>query len=332
MPSPLTASAEDRQNPIVQALHPPHSQPQLLAYLLRIASNTERLQLQLEQALDEVQHSGAQIDALARHLLSPEATRPIEEHLAKLIAYQEANSEQLQDLTRAISKLSRTQFKSNALSESKGKQVDATLATLQALASRREAIQTQRTWRDQQHLANLRADARAELAAELLPALDGLEAALENGKALLERRRRQAIEQSISVVQPSSQPPGFRERLGFLLSGEAPPVQKQVIQPHETEVDEALEAWMQGLELVQERFLGLLAGEGIQPISPQGQAFDPHLHVAVDAVVRHDAPPGAIVDVVRKGYRRGDHVLRFAEVVVTREPHPAPDNETLTVA
>ena len=311
--SPETESEEERQNPIAHTGQSLPPQPQLHAHLLRIASNTEQLQLRIEQIVDEVQHSGAQIDVLTQHLAAPPGA--LEEHLANLAVRQETTQDQLQELTRAVSKLSRTQFKSNALSESKEKQVGAALTTLQNLASRREEIQTQRSWRDQQYLANLRAHARGELAVELLPALDGLEAALESGKALLQRRHQQATERNHLSVQS----PSFRERLGFLFSSEAMPVQEQGIPEEATDMDEALKAWMQGLELVQERFLGLLAGEGIQPISTQDQMFDPHQHVAVDTVVRQDAPPGTIVDVVRKGYRQGDRILRFAEVVVAKE-------------
>ena len=58
----------------------------------------------------------------------------------------------------------------------------------------------------------LRAEARGEFAADLLPALDGLEMALESGRGLLERRRRQEAEAArIAQAQsatPEPEPPG----------------------------------------------------------------------------------------------------------------------------
>ena len=80
----------------------------------------------------------------------------------------------------------------------------------------------------------------------------------------------------------------------------------------------AVEAWLQGLALVRERFLGLLSAEGIQEMQALETPFDPHLHVAVETETRDDAPPNTIVRVLRKGYRQRQRVLRYAEVVVAR--------------
>ncbi len=84
----------------------------------------------------------------------------------------------------------------------------------------------------------------------------------------------------------------------------------------------ALEGWLRGLELVQERFLKLLAFEGIQPIGAEGEAFDPRLHLAVQAERRADVAPGTVTKVLRKGYRLRERVLRYAEVVVSRGQGP----------
>lgn len=82
---------------------------------------------------------------------------------------------------------------------------------------------------------------------------------------------------------------------------------------------EPLRAWLRGLTLMEERLLDLLATADIHPISTQAVPFDPHLHIALDTEPATEAcPAGSIVRETRRGYRRGDHVVRYAEVVVAR--------------
>ena len=46
-------------------------------------------------------------------------------------------------------------------------------------------------------------------------------------------------------------------------------------------------------------------------------AFDPHVHEALLAQPVEGAEPGSVVEVLQKGYRLGDRVLRPARVVVS---------------
>ena len=48
------------------------------------------------------------------------------------------------------------------------------------------------------------------------------------------------------------------------------------------EMTDAMVAWLQGLELVRTRFLGLLATADIYPIEAAGRLFDPRLHLAME--------------------------------------------------
>ena len=72
-----------------------------------------------------------------------------------------------------------------------------------------------------------------------------------------------------------------------------------------------------GIRLVQQKMLEALKRAGIEPYSPKGELFDPHLH---EAVAQHPAgdgaQPGTVLEVVQNGYRLGDDVLRPARVVV----------------
>jgi molecular chaperone GrpE len=79
-------------------------------------------------------------------------------------------------------------------------------------------------------------------------------------------------------------------------------------------------AWLDGQRLLRDRFLALLAEAGIQPIATIGNPFDPYRHVAVGTVENETLPDGQIVGEERRGYAAGDHVLRYAEVVVVKNP------------
>jgi len=57
-----------------------------------------------------------------------------------------------------------------------------------------------------------------------------------------------------------------------------------------------------------------LRREGLAEIETDGR-FDPHVHEAL-LTQPSDAEEGSVIDVVQKGYRLGDRVLRPARVVV----------------
>ena len=80
-----------------------------------------------------------------------------------------------------------------------------------------------------------------------------------------------------------------------------------------------------GVELVRDRMMKILEREGLAPIDPAGQEFDPNVH---DAIGAREAPagvtPGTILDVAQPGYRLNDRVLRHAKVVVAGPPAITP--------
>ena len=75
-----------------------------------------------------------------------------------------------------------------------------------------------------------------------------------------------------------------------------------------------------GLEMVRGQLAGLLAGHGVEEIDAHGRPFDPTVHEAIAQVPSAEHPGGTIVEVVEKGYRHADHVLRPTRVVVAAEP------------
>ena len=66
------------------------------------------------------------------------------------------------------------------------------------------------------------------------------------------------------------------------------------------------------LKSVQDTFLKL----GVTEINPAGEAFDPNLHNAVMHVEDETLGESVVVEVLQKGYCRGDRVLRYAMVKV----------------
>jgi molecular chaperone GrpE len=56
----------------------------------------------------------------------------------------------------------------------------------------------------------------------------------------------------------------------------------------------------------------------VEAYDPQGQAFDPHLHEALQAVPADGVDSGVVVEVMQRGYRSEDQVIRPARVVVSQ--------------
>ena len=71
----------------------------------------------------------------------------------------------------------------------------------------------------------------------------------------------------------------------------------------------------EGVRLVHRSLLGLVERHGLSEIETEG-AFDPHVHEALLAQPREGAEEGSVLQVLQKGYRLGDKVLRPARVIV----------------
>jgi molecular chaperone GrpE len=70
-----------------------------------------------------------------------------------------------------------------------------------------------------------------------------------------------------------------------------------------------------GVRLVREALRQSLEREGLVEIEAEGR-FDPHVHEALLAQPAEGREQGDVLEVVQKGYRLGDKVLRPARVVV----------------
>jgi molecular chaperone GrpE len=73
----------------------------------------------------------------------------------------------------------------------------------------------------------------------------------------------------------------------------------------------------EGVRLVHRELRSALAKEGLVEIETEG-VFDPHVHEAL-LTQPSEQDDGAILEVIQKGYRLGDRVLRPARVVISQE-------------
>ena len=71
-----------------------------------------------------------------------------------------------------------------------------------------------------------------------------------------------------------------------------------------------------GLELTRKSFVETLSKMGVSEIEALGKTFDPNLHNAVMHVEDDTRGEGEIVAIFQRGYRTGDHIIRYAMVQV----------------
>jgi molecular chaperone GrpE len=81
----------------------------------------------------------------------------------------------------------------------------------------------------------------------------------------------------------------------------------------------------EGVRLVHRALADLLVKEGLTEIDTNGR-FDPHVHEALLAQPS-EAEEGSVIQVLQKGYRLGDRVLRPARVVVAAAPAVKSDGD-----
>jgi molecular chaperone GrpE len=76
------------------------------------------------------------------------------------------------------------------------------------------------------------------------------------------------------------------------------------------------EAVQEGVALVHRALRTTLEKEGVSPIDPKGARFDPQEHEALASLPAAGVEEGTVIEVVQRGFRLGDRVLRPARVVV----------------
>lgn len=219
----------------------------------------------------------------------------------------EALRETVATLERQIARAGREQLKANALAETQAERMGAALGALRA-ADERHAAEVAEL---RERVATAHATARLELARSLLPALDGIDAALRAGPDVL----------TLADAEPEPEPEPRRGWLTAWLSPAPSMSEADTQRLHAPEqrvqaLREAIDSWLVGLGFVRERMLTALAETGVTPIAAEGQPFDPRHHIAVEVVAADGLPAGTVAREIRRGYMAGTRVLRHAEVAV----------------
>jgi len=83
------------------------------------------------------------------------------------------------------------------------------------------------------------------------------------------------------------------------------------------------QALQQTLRMIMWQMNEVMRAEGLTPVATVGEAFNPYVHEAIEAVENTDQPEGTIVEEVLKGYKLGDETLRPARVRVSAGNKPA---------
>ncbi len=78
-----------------------------------------------------------------------------------------------------------------------------------------------------------------------------------------------------------------------------------------------VESVRQGVKLIYEKFVKVLAANRVEAIDPGDEPFDPHCHEALMQQPSADKPANTILQVVQRGFRLHDRVLRPAKVIVS---------------
>ena len=78
-------------------------------------------------------------------------------------------------------------------------------------------------------------------------------------------------------------------------------------------------ALREGMELTLRQLLKVTADNGLVPVDPVGQPFNPEHHQAMSMVPSEEHAPGHVVQVYQKGWLLNDRLLRPALVVVSQQ-------------
>ncbi|MDR0248576.1 MAG: nucleotide exchange factor GrpE [Oscillospiraceae bacterium] len=72
-----------------------------------------------------------------------------------------------------------------------------------------------------------------------------------------------------------------------------------------------------GVNLICKKCAEIFTSLGVEEIEAEGRPFDPELHDGVLLASVPDVPEQTVVEVLRKGYRMGEVILRHAQVKVS---------------
>jgi molecular chaperone GrpE len=84
------------------------------------------------------------------------------------------------------------------------------------------------------------------------------------------------------------------------------------------EQSEGVTPLIEGMEMTFKQMLDLLDKFNVERLDPKGETFDPQLHEAMTMMPSENHDSNAVVEVVQKGYRLNERLVRAARVVVAQ--------------
>lgn len=81
---------------------------------------------------------------------------------------------------------------------------------------------------------------------------------------------------------------------------------------------EGMSAVVEGVELTLKSLVDVLSKNGITPVDPHGEPFDPQVAQAMSMIENPDVEPNTVIAVMQKGYLLNDRLLRPAMVMVSK--------------
>ena len=83
-----------------------------------------------------------------------------------------------------------------------------------------------------------------------------------------------------------------------------------------SEKSEDISALREGEKLIYNKFVDIMRQKGVVEIEALDTTFDPDLHEAVARFAAGEEKSGKVIDVVQRGYKQGEQILRYTKVVV----------------
>jgi molecular chaperone GrpE len=136
--------------------------------------------------------------------------------------------------------------------------------------------------------------------------------------ALFNRLQRLAAEFDNFRKRSVREQAAFAERANERLVKELIPILDDLGRALDAAADHEEAKLEEGVRLVHRSLSELLTKQGLAEIETDGK-FDPHVHEAL-LTQPSEAEEGSVIEVVQKGYKLGDRVLRPARVVVAAPP------------
>ncbi|MEO6693565.1 MAG: nucleotide exchange factor GrpE [Ignavibacteria bacterium] len=80
------------------------------------------------------------------------------------------------------------------------------------------------------------------------------------------------------------------------------------------------ETLKKGVTLIFDKFKNVLEKEGLTEINSHGKEFDVEVNSALMQIPREDLEPNTVLEVVERGYKLKDKVIKHEKVLVSSEP------------